>query len=131
MANPTADWKQKLVLQMASEERASVTPLTDGHYQLVLPLHEGGRLILIALGMLPALTRTQPGAAQEQVRLLKWLQSVQVRLRGSNQTMSRARPETKPESGVSSAWEGLLALDQLSRRLRTHKETAKYQRRIL
>src|SRR5207244_10217169 len=75
MANPTADWKQKLVLQMASEERASVTPLTDGHYQLVLPLHEGGRLILIALGMLPALTRTQPGAAQEQVRLLKWLQS--------------------------------------------------------
>ena len=53
--------------------------------------------------MLPALTRTQPGAAQEQVRLLKWLQSVQVRLRGSNQTMSRARPETFEELADSLA----------------------------
>src|SRR5207245_8111875 len=72
-----------------------------------------------------------PEATQEQVRLQKWLQSVQVRLRGSNQTLSRSRPDAKPATTAGSAWEALLALDQLARRLRTHKETAKYQRRIL
>ncbi len=131
LAEPPSSWKQSFILQMAAEERGRVTSMGDGHYQLILPLHEGGKLILIALGVLPALTRTPSESAQEQARLQKWLQSVQVRLRGSNQPVSRPRPEIKQESSAGNAWEALLALDQLARRLRTHKEPLKYQRRIL
>src|SRR5262249_5518470 len=127
VADAPVDWKQTIIRQLVMEERARVTPTADDHYQLVLPLHEGGQLVLLAVGVLPALARTQPDAAQEHIRLQKWLQSVQVRLRGSNQTLSRSRAEAKHESTVGSAWEALLAVEQLARRLRTHKEPLKYQ----
>jgi HD-GYP domain-containing protein (c-di-GMP phosphodiesterase class II) len=131
LAEASAGWKQSLIQQMATEEQARVTPMAKGQYQLILPLHEDGRLVLIAVGVLSALTRAASEAAQEQVRLQKWLQSVQIRLRGSNQSVPRSRGEVKPETMVGGAWEALLSLDQLARRVRIHKEPDKHQRRIL
>ena len=60
-----------------------------------------------------------------------WLQAVSDRLRLADQLLSRRRLEEAPNNQTTSAWEALLALDQLARRLRVHRDPAQNQQRVL
>src|SRR5262249_4775887 len=68
------------VSELAGAGRAEVTPLPANRYQLAIPLYEGGKVVLVALAVMPALTPQGPLATQEQMRLQRWSQSVCDRL---------------------------------------------------
>jgi HD-GYP domain-containing protein (c-di-GMP phosphodiesterase class II) len=69
--------------------------------------------------------------AQEQKMLQGWAQAVSDRLRLADQLLLRRRTEEANNSQSKAAWEALLTLDQVTRRLRVHKEPARSQQRIL
>src|SRR5262249_24117704 len=60
-----------------------------------------------------------------------WLQAVGDRLRLAEQLLHRRRAEKEQHGQAATAWEALLDLDQLVRRLRIHKEPEKNKQRIL
>jgi HD-GYP domain-containing protein (c-di-GMP phosphodiesterase class II) len=60
-----------------------------------------------------------------------WLRSVSDRLRLADQLICRRRAEESLNAQSASAWEALLAVDQLARRLRIHKDAEANRRRIL
>jgi HD-GYP domain-containing protein (c-di-GMP phosphodiesterase class II) len=116
-----------VVKELSSDGRARVAPLDAAHYQLTLIHWDAQRPVLLAVGRLAALC---PGP-REQVRLQKWLQAVSDRLRLAGQTQARRRDGEEQQAQTAIAWEGLLTLDHLLRRLRVHKEPLKNQQRIL
>src|SRR5262249_43097691 len=99
-------------------------------YQVVLPLHEAGRPVLVAAGDLPGLA-SGPAAAREHARLQKWARSVCDRLRLSGQLSCRRQGEEEHTQQSILCWEALLTLDRLRHPLRIHKAPAKNKRRIL
>jgi hypothetical protein len=119
------------VTDSAAAEATSVALLADGRYHLLLPFRPSGGPALIASGAILALARTQADAAQEQQRLQKWLQSVHGRLRGSDRSLGRSRPEPAPEGASALPWEAMLGLEHLLRGHRIHRDPAGNRRRIL
>jgi putative nucleotidyltransferase with HDIG domain len=115
---------------LAQEGQARVTLQGNGRFHLILVIHEGTQPVLVASGELPALTRNVAAVAQEQMRVQKWVQSVSDRLRQADHFLSRHRDEGQ-EAPTKTAWETMLRLDHLMRRLRIHKEPGKNQKRIL
>jgi putative nucleotidyltransferase with HDIG domain len=114
------------------QEGQAVARMQANHqFQLMLLVYECGQPALVALGELPALSQNVPEMAQEQVRTERWLQAVADRLRQADQFMSRHRDNTGQEAQVKTAWETILRIDHLLRRLRIHKEPGRNQRRIL
>ena len=116
------------VFEAAADGRARVTRLADGAYQLLLVLYQAGKPVLVGAARLPALVPSGPSAAVEQARLQKWLQAVSDRLRLTDQFQRRQEEEA---AQTATAWDAVLTLDHLIRRLRLHKEADKNQRRIL
>src|SRR5712692_2541093 len=119
------------VTELAAAGRAHVTLLPYNRYELAIPLHEGGKVILVAVAAIAALVPPGSHAAQEQLRLQRWAQSVCDRLRGSDQLLRQRRSEEEQKAQVKMAWEVILTLDHLIRHLRIHKNPAKNQDRIL
>jgi HD-GYP domain-containing protein (c-di-GMP phosphodiesterase class II) len=119
------------VTELAASGRAHVTLLPHHRYELAIPLYEGGRVILVAVAAVPALVPPGPQAANEQLRLQRWAQSVCDRLRSSDQLLRQRRNEEEQKAQVKMAWEVILTLDHLIRHLRIHKNPAKSQERIL
>jgi HD-GYP domain-containing protein (c-di-GMP phosphodiesterase class II) len=115
---------------LRTQGRVSITPLPDGRNQLALPCYCAGKPVLVALGALTSLAGTRAQAVEEQARLQKWAQCVADRLQQADQPLGR-RTEADAQPGPAVAWEALLTLDHLMRRLRTHKEVGKNQQRIL
>src|SRR5205823_5083037 len=97
--------------------------------RLALVLYQGARAVLVGVGEVPALAAPGARAAAEQVRLQKWLQAVSDRLRLADQPLRRREEEASAQ--VTAAWETVLTLDHLLRRLRVHREPERNQRRIL
>jgi HD-GYP domain-containing protein (c-di-GMP phosphodiesterase class II) len=128
--HPAAELTVATVRRLAAGERPNVTPL-GGCYLLTLPIYEADQPILIAVGVLGAMARAEPDLAQEQFRIQKWLRSFGDRLRLSNQCLRRHRHAAPEEGQAAVAWEAILTLDRLARRLRTHKQPARNQKRIL
>jgi HD-GYP domain-containing protein (c-di-GMP phosphodiesterase class II) len=119
------------VAKLAAGGRACVTPLASGGYQVALPLYGSGQTILVATATLPPLSRPGSDARKEQRRLEKWAQSVCERLRSSDYILSQSRGGQEESTQAKTAWEVILALDHLLRRLRIHKNTAASQQRVL
>jgi HD-GYP domain-containing protein (c-di-GMP phosphodiesterase class II) len=119
------------VVQFAQQGQAAALLKATGCFRVRMVLFEAGVPVLVAVGELPALGRQISELAQEQVRLEKWLQAVMDRLRQADQFMGRHREDIGPEKPSKIAWESLLRLDHVARRLRIHKEPAKNQKRIL
>jgi HD-GYP domain-containing protein (c-di-GMP phosphodiesterase class II) len=121
------------VLERVAEGRARVRPLPDGRYQLDLLLYRAQKPVSLATAVLQRLTDRpdKSAVAREQRMLQNWLQAVSDRLRLADQLLSRKRTEDAPSNQSTTAWEGLLALDQLARRLRVHKEAVQNQQRVL
>jgi HD-GYP domain-containing protein (c-di-GMP phosphodiesterase class II) len=119
------------VAELAAAGRAHVALLPYNRYELAIPLYEGGQVILVAVATLGALLPPGPQAAQEQLRLQRWAQSVCDRLRSSDQLLRQRRSEDEQKTQVKLAWEVILTLDHLIRHLRINKNAAKNQERIL
>jgi HD-GYP domain-containing protein (c-di-GMP phosphodiesterase class II) len=122
-----------MVVERVAEGRASVRQLADGRYQLGLLLYRAQKPVLLATGVAHKLSDRpdKSTAAREQHMLHNWLQAVSDRLRLADQLLSRKRAEEPPANQATSAWEALLALDQLARRLRAHKEPVHNQQRVI
>ena len=117
--------------QDCQDTQAHVTLLPGGRFELMVPFHESGTPVLMGFGVIASLASNPGDRSQEQDRLQKWVLSVTDRLRnksavGTRQSFRRGQTESS-----SNAWDSLLVLDKLFRRLRIHKEPAHYQKRIL
>jgi HD-GYP domain-containing protein (c-di-GMP phosphodiesterase class II) len=119
------------VAELAAAGRAHVALLPYNRYELAIPLYEGGQVVLVAVAAIGALNPPGPQAAQEQLRLGRWAQSVCDRLRSSDQLLRQRRSEEEQKTQVKMAWEVVLTLDHLVRHLRIHKNQGKNQERIL
>lgn len=116
---------------LAAEGRAVVTWLPEGRYLLAMLLYESGKPILVAAGTVPSLALPRPEQSAERERLHKWVQAVADRLRLTDQLLGRRRLEEEQNTQITLAWETILTLDRLIRRLRIHKNTERNQKRIL
>jgi putative nucleotidyltransferase with HDIG domain len=119
------------VLSFAREGSATANLQPNGRFRLALPIYESGQTVLVASGELRALSHNVAEVAQEQLRTQRWLQAVGDRLRQADHYLSRHRDDGGQEAQVKSAWEAVLRLDHVIRRLRIHKEASKNHRRIL
>lgn len=120
-----------LVVGIAEKSRAWVTPRHDGHYQVFIPLSDQGKPVLVAVGVVAGLAHNRGESAQEQFRLEKWAQAVGERLETAHQASSGSNRKGGTERQAAQAWEGLIALDRVLRRVRMHKNPGANQKRIL
>jgi HD-GYP domain-containing protein (c-di-GMP phosphodiesterase class II) len=119
------------IRRIAAEDRPRVEPATEASYQVAILIYEGNQPAFVAVGILDAMASTAAEAVQEKARLQKWTQSFSDRLRLANQFLGRHRSDTREEGQTALAWETILTVDQILRRLRIHKEPEKNHRRIL
>jgi putative nucleotidyltransferase with HDIG domain len=125
------DLEPAVVAELARSGQATATLQGNGTFRLALVIHQNGKPILVAAGVVPGLARHIPEITQEQMRLQKWAQAVADRLRQADQVLTRHRDEAGVEAQSKVAWETILRLDHLIRRLRIHKEPDRSQKRIL
>jgi hypothetical protein len=119
------------VKQLAATRSAQVTAGARGGYQLLLPLSGLNTPCLVAVGFVTAFARSEMEMIQEKARLQKWAQSVCDRISLTATLPARHRQQLQKEESGTFAWEVLVTLEQLARRLRVHKDTVRHQKRIL
>jgi putative nucleotidyltransferase with HDIG domain len=120
-----------LIARVAGGGRPQVVSLAPGHHHLILPFRDPEGTTLVAIGTVTGFARTRAEWEQEQNRLARWARAVCERLEAAARQESGQRPTIAPEVQQGMAWETLLALDGLLRRLRPHGDAAGNQKRIL
>jgi len=123
--------EREAVLDFGTEEQGKVVVLPEGGYLLALPLDGIRPSLVVAIGMVNALARTRAETSQEQVRLEKWLRSVLGRLRFTMDSRDRQRRQAEQDRQSRIAWEAVMGLERLHRKLRVHKEPARNRGRVL
>jgi HD-GYP domain-containing protein (c-di-GMP phosphodiesterase class II) len=123
--------ERELAREFGDEQQPRVILLCENRYLLVLPLEGIGPSNLIAVGTLPALTRSAADMEQERSRLGKWIKSVYGRLRGSMElsTCRQARSGQDRQSLV--AWNAMMGLERLHANMQIHKEPERNRIRVL
>ncbi len=121
------------VLQLVRDGRARVTLSPERRYQVALLLYSARQPAFLAAGVVPgAFGPPAPPATERELGMVRsWVQAVGDRLRLTDQLLYRRRSDETQQAQVTASWEALLALDQLARRLRIHKEPAKNLQQIL
>jgi HD-GYP domain-containing protein (c-di-GMP phosphodiesterase class II) len=119
------------VVRLASDTQPEVTVLADGRYQLTMVFYDGSKPLVVAAGLFVGLAKTRADSDREQTWLRQWLQSVSDRLRLAEQCQRHKRTTDDRHEQAKTAWEGLLALDHVLRRLRIHKDPVRNRQRIL
>jgi hypothetical protein len=122
---------QETVLRRVEEGQAVVHPVGPALYELSLVLYHTGRPAFLAVGVFAGLARGPSEAEREARGLQNWLQSLSDRLRLSDQFLGQRLSAEDKAAQARLAWEALLSLDQVMRRLRVHKEPARNQQRVL
>jgi putative nucleotidyltransferase with HDIG domain len=115
--------------QLLGTGQVRVQSLPGGGLRLALLLYQGGGPALVAVGDVAADALPCPPAVLE-----KWAQAVADRLRLQDQLADGQRFQqrpTPPATVNTLPWEGLLALDQVVRRLRLRRDPRQAGRRIL
>jgi len=123
------DVETEVVRQVAADGRARVARLPDGDYRVLLALAVGGRPALVAAARISAVAAEGPKGAVEQARLQKWLQAFSDRLQLADHPARRRAEEYSAQA--TAAWEVVLTLNQVIRRLRIHKDPERNLRRLL
>jgi HD-GYP domain-containing protein (c-di-GMP phosphodiesterase class II) len=118
-----------VIHDLVGDGRARVTPLSGGRYQVALVLHDSNRAQLVAVGELTAVNSGDN--AGERQRLQRWAQSVADRLRLADELLLCREQAEVQSNRVKAAWETILSLDHLVRRLRIHKDPQKNRQRVL
>jgi HD-GYP domain-containing protein (c-di-GMP phosphodiesterase class II) len=122
------------IVELAKEGRPRVVARENGTYRLVLLLYAKRELVLVAIGemssLLPAAPTNARQIGREQKMLTGWVHAINDRLRLADQLQGRKQTrEADLEAPV--ALEALLALDELARKLRIHKEPARNYQTVL
>jgi HD-GYP domain-containing protein (c-di-GMP phosphodiesterase class II) len=100
-------------------------------YRVAIPLYAAEKPILVGSFALTPLAGQDTDALREAKRVQKWAQSVCERLRSSDYILARGRGAEEENSQGKVAWEAILRLDQLLRRLRVYKNSDGNEERIL
>jgi HD-GYP domain-containing protein (c-di-GMP phosphodiesterase class II) len=119
------------VQRLAADTQPEVTPLADGRYQLTLVFYDGGKPLVVAAGLFVGIARNKADTEREQGWLRQWLQSVSERLRLNDQLQQSQRAADDQHAQARAAWEGLLAVEHVLRKMRIHKEPTRNRQRIL
>jgi HD-GYP domain-containing protein (c-di-GMP phosphodiesterase class II) len=119
------------IVAFAAEGRPQVSRMKISRYRLVLPIQAPDGPKLVAIGELPAISRSAQDFRLEQARLQKWLQSVQSRLSFTGWSMSLQRSDKPNHEQLRSLLEAFHELNELLGGLRIPGESSRYQNRIL
>jgi len=119
------------ILAFAADGRPQVSRVNISHYRLVLPIQEPEGPKLVAIGELPAISRSPQDFRLEQARLQKWLLSVQSRLSFTGWSISPHRSDKPNHDQLRSLLEAFHELNELLGGLRIPGESSRYQNRIL
>src|SRR5271157_854738 len=119
------------ILAFAADGQPQVSCMNISHYRLVLPIQEPEGPKLVAIGELPAISRSPQDFRLEQARLQKWLLSVQSRLSFTGWSMSPHRSDKPNHDQLRSLLDAFHELDELLGGLRIPGESSRYQNRIL
>ncbi len=119
------------VREQVDEGQSHVLALSGAKYELSLVLYQNARPAFLAAGVFPGLAQTPPDTEREATCLTHWLQSFSDRLRLSDQFVCQNVVAEDQSAQTRLAWEGLLSLDQVMRRLRIHRDPTRNQERIL
>ncbi len=115
----------------AEDGQAQVRPIGPAQYELSLVLHQTGRPVFVAAGVFPGLAQTPADTEREGTCLRHWVQSFADRLRLSDQLVCQHVDAEDRSVQARVAWEGLLSLDHVMRRLRIHRDPTRNQERVL
>jgi HD-GYP domain-containing protein (c-di-GMP phosphodiesterase class II) len=116
----------------ASVGRVEVVALPGGDFEIRLPFADQGISAIVAVGVLPSLSRGQPEADQELTRLRRWVASVQDRFRGDGPSARhRPRPGGDLDRQSALAWDAILGLEHLIEGCKIHQEPSRNRGRIL
>jgi HD-GYP domain-containing protein (c-di-GMP phosphodiesterase class II) len=131
--DPEVHLEPATVLAVAADGRVLVTAQPDRQFQICLLLYAGRQPVLVAAGQVAGFgaNGSDEDRARELSVLQRWAQAVSDRLRLGDQLLSRRRAEEAQQAQATAAWEALLAIDQVARRLRIHKDPARNHQRIL
>ncbi len=119
------------VLRLAADSQPEVSMLADGRYQMTMVFYDAGKPLVVAAGLFIGLARNKAESERELAWLQQWLQSVSDRLRLTEQYQRQQRALEDQHAQAKTAWESLLALDHVLRRLRIHKEPTSNRQRAL
>ena len=119
------------VARLAADSQPEVSFLADGRYQMTMVFYDGGKPLVVAAGLFIGLAKIKAESEREIIWLQQWLQSVSDRLRLAEQYQRQQRAVEDQHAQAKTAWEGLLALDHVLRRLRIHKEPTSNRQRVL
>lgn len=132
--NPQAPLPPQLSLlqirALVEQGRNCVEPMRQGQYLLEMVLYLGKQPVLVAVGLYHGLAHNGAELERETRMLEKWMQSVQSRLRLADQVASQSG-RTEETANSQPAWEALINLEELIRRLRIPKDSRRNQQRIL
>ncbi len=126
-----SEHEQEALLDAARQGEPRMTPLSDGDYQIALPVFRGRKTILAAVGRLRGCRGKEQEAATQRRNLERWVRAVCERQRLRELYDGRRHKEKALVDQASTAWDSLLMADGVLRRLRVHKEPEKHQRLIL
>jgi hypothetical protein len=119
-------------IHRATEEgQARVEALGAGHYELSLVLYHGGRPAFVAVGVYLGFAHAPAEVARESTALRHWLQSFSDRLRLSDHVAYQHLLAEDQSAQTRVAWEALLAMDQVMRRVRIHRDPVRNHQRVL
>ena len=119
------------VIRLAADSQPELTVLADGRYQLTMVFYDGSKPLVVAAGLFVGLAKSKTETEREGTWLRQWLQSVSDRLRLTDQIARQQQTADDQHAQAKTAWEGMLALDHVLRRLRIHKAPSHNRQRIL
>ena len=117
------------IQESVEKKRNSVTAVQPGTYIIHLMVYNGGKLPLLAVGTFKGLARNEAEVDQERRMLEKWVHSVHSRLRLADQLA--ARPKADSPLGTQQAWDAMVSLEEVIRRVKIHRDSSQCRARIL
>jgi hypothetical protein len=119
------------IQMLANQGEAQVVAEAPGNYRVTLVVFRGSVPAFVAAAAMHGLAKTKADAERETTWLRQWLHSLSERLRLTDQLTHQRSSSDDQGAQAKAAWEGLLSLDHVMRRLRLHKEPGKNLQRIL
>jgi HD-GYP domain-containing protein (c-di-GMP phosphodiesterase class II) len=124
-------YESEFVRQIGQEGLCRARYLDDAFNHLTLVIFDADRPALVACGLLRSLAGSGSERPRELEQLQKWLQTFSDRLRLSDLCVGHRRAAEDQAAQLKRAWEMILALDDVLRRVRVYKDPEKHRKTIL
>ncbi len=121
----------ELIARAAEAGQPQVVALTPGQHHLLIPFRDSEDTTLVAVGAMAGFARGRAEWHQEQGRLARWAQAVRERIQSVARRKAPVPHAAAPDGQQGLAWETLLALDGLLRKVRPQTDPAGNHKRTL